>query len=355
MARALPTALMLLVIATSALPARGEDVLLVTGETLRARVLSRDEQSVVVDHPVLGRLVIPLAQVKSISTTTSVPADATTPKPAPGASAGSSAKPATTPAATQTTRAGGAASTGSPAAEQADAFTLLPTPPVPAWWTPRKNQPKFRADLGISGAQGDTDSVALNAGLKASRRTNLERWKAVGAYYLTESNGARTRDEAFADANYDLFFPPHDFFPYMQGRLDYNEFGEWRTRAAGFAGVGWEAIDRRKIELVFRAGAGGRKQFASDDRDFRPEATLGAEFTWIISDRQRLAASSSFIPEIANLDVNRVISSAEWLLKLDEAGTVNLKLGIQDEYKSTTSDDSKTNNTKFITAIVVEF
>ena len=49
--------------------ARGEDVRLLNGDLLRAPIVERHDV-VVVEHPVLGRLVIPRDKIKSIKPTT---------------------------------------------------------------------------------------------------------------------------------------------------------------------------------------------------------------------------------------------------------------------------------------------
>lgn len=355
MRRVIPIALFVFALTVVPTTTRADDVLLVTGETLQGKVIANDVNVVVLEHPVLGRLTIKAHQVRQVTLTLPEPTAGSTgtetptktAAPAPSAPVNRNAPRPSVPASR-------VAAEPSPAAT-ADGFTLLPNPPVAAWWTPKKNRVKFRAELGVSGTQGDTDSVALNAGLKASQRTNLERWKIAGAYYLTESNSSRTRNDGSIEGNYDLFFPPHDFFPYMQARYDYNEFGEWRSRAAGVVGVGWEIFDTRKIELILRAGAGARRQFGSEDNVLHPEGSFGGEINWIINERQKLSASTSFIPELTDPEDNRVVSAAEWLIKLDEAGTLSFKLGLQNEYRSRTADDSSLNNAKFISAIVLEF
>lgn len=304
-----------------------QTVVLANGDRLSGVVVSRDSRGIVLEHPDLGRITLPAERVRSV-------ADATPSTAAPSA---------TSPAGPSVTQ---------PAASPAPEPIAAAVKPS---LTPKDSRWKHRIELGGNGSQGDSETLGIIAGYKGTQKTNLDRWKVDATFFYNSSSGDTTRDELTSGVLKDWLVPERIWFPFAEGRYDFNEFGEWRHRASGIGGVGFQVIDEKTTDLILRVGAGGKQQFVSRDEEFHPEASIGLELVWKITQRQKLSAINTFLPELDELGENRNVSKAEWTYKLEDFGNVSLKLGLQNEYKSSTSDNTSHNNAKFVGAFVVDF
>ena len=152
---------------------KAEEFKLKTGETIRADVVSRDDQNIVLNHPVFGKITLPVSQL--------APADATTESSGPV--------------------------TGSPAATAAPApAVVVPATPAaaagpaaPVAEAPKKNgfidnwDAKF--EVGVSGSTGNSEAFDIHVGLLATKETEADRWKFDTLYTKSTSNGKETRDD----------------------------------------------------------------------------------------------------------------------------------------------------------------
>lgn len=288
-----------------------DTVELVTGEMLHGTVTAQTDDAVTLTHPVLGEVVLPTAQVQGVVI-------------ASEAAEAEAAKPVQEP---------------EPIAEWSNKL-------LPGW------DKHFEA--GFSGTDGNTQTSSISVGFAALRENDEERSKIDLSYFRTDDDGNRTRNEATAQVTHDWLMPDSPWFKFLTGKLEYDEFSDWQTRAGAFFGVGKQIYEGPKNNLIGRVGVGGSYEF-DDINDFVPEALLGLEWVHTINDRQTLSGHVTVYPDLEEFGESRTVAGAAWIIEIDQADGMSLKLGIDNEYESRTEGTAKNNDVKYYGAIVYDF
>jgi putative salt-induced outer membrane protein YdiY len=329
----LALAVLALSVVSSHCPA--DTVELVNGDLLHGTVVQQTDQAVVMDHPVLGRVHLSTDRVKAVIISPVQKTDGQEEKPPPAANTQAAA----------TTESPAAADTPDPLthAPQLDTFSARI---LPGW--------DKHLELGITGSDGNSQTFNLNAGFNAKKEDDSDRWIIRSKYFRNEDDGNRTRNEFTGELVRDWLMPDSPWFKFASGRLEYDEFQDWQTRPSGFMGVGRVLRDTPKHNLKGRAGLGGSYEFGTVN-ELVPEATLGLEWDYTINDHQKLASYINVFPDLNEYGQSRAIAGAEWIIKIDEADGMSLKLGVYDEYESRTEGSAKHNDAKYYGALVFDF
>lgn len=210
-------------------------------------------------------------------------------------------------------------------------------------------------EIGFSGKDGDTDTLDVYGKLSGDYADDVKRWRARVAYfYGTTDFEVNTKNEGFAHLRRDWLFDDSPLFLWGEGRADYNEFMAYHFRAGAFAGLGYEFYDTEKFRLLGRAGVGGSYEFGDVD-DFIPEALVGLDMRWKVTEGQMLEFSTTLFPDLDNGGEYRSFTEASYAVSLQEGRGLSLKFGLQNEYDSFTEDDSKHNQLTYFGALVFNF
>jgi putative salt-induced outer membrane protein YdiY len=189
-------------------------------------------------------------------------------------------------------------------------------------------------ELGINGTEGNAQSFSLRAGANLERETDHSIWKAELIYAKTEANSIKTQHEALLRLHYEhLFATPWTWYVRLQG--SYDEFRAFDLRLALNSGLGYRHIDTEFTKLKSRLGAGVSREFGGPNDEYVPEANLGLDFEKQLTDRQKLTATLDYYPDWRDFTSYRAVSDVAWVLLLDEASDLNLKVSIIDQYDST--------------------
>lgn len=269
-----------------AMPAVGDEVTLATGDTLTGTVIDQTADAVIFEHAVLGRLEIPLSQVQALGGT----------------------------------EVAGAESGDVPA-------EVVEEPKVESEW-------KSRFELAAGGSFGNTDNQNFRLGLVSKRETEASRTALDAAYYYGADNGDRTENRFTAGILHDWLFTNSRWMLFADGRYDYDEFKDWEHRISAHIGPGYHLIKSEDFNLNVRAGLGFAKEFGSDDDDFKPEALLGTDFVWQISERQSLEGGATIYPDLDETGEFRTLSRLNWAVLVDPDSNMSLTAGLEHEYQS---------------------
>lgn len=209
-------------------------------------------------------------------------------------------------------------------------------------------------ELGFSGKDGNTDSLDLYGKLSGDYADDEKRWRARVAYFYSTVESDSTKNEGFAHLRRDWLFENNPLFLWAEGRADYNEFSSYHFRSGAFAGLGYAFYDTEKFRLLGRAGAGGSYEFGDVD-DFIPEALVGVDVLWKVTDNQTVEFTSTLFPDLDEVGEYRNFTEASYAVSLTEGRGLSLKFGLQNEYDSFTEDDSKHNQLTYFGALVFNF
>lgn len=301
-----------------------EQLTLTTGETLKVRIIDRSEQSVTLQHPILGQLTIERSHIVTLAET------ASDRQPAPD-----------TPRADSVNQP----AQQDPAAGMAPGSTLAPLLHSRDW----------QFEIGLSGSDGNSQTTNLRLGLISKKEDDLMRSMLKSSYYFSKSEGNTTRNEFNAQLTHDWLIPDSPWFFFTQGIYDYDQFQSWDQRLSGFAGFGYELIKTDRFELVGRTGGGLTKEFGGE-KELRPEGLISAAILkWNLTANQTLAGSATFYPDLAELGQFRSITKFEWNILLSHTNGLSLKLGLENEYESHVESDSDHNDLKYYGTLTIDF
>lgn len=200
------------------------------------------------------------------------------------------------------------------------------------------------ASLGWSAASGKSSSQNLNADLGLNRETDDFRGKFLAKYFYSESDREVEDDQFKARYTHDFLFGKKRPFPFLSPHYTYDSRQDWNHRAGIDAGVGYQFVKNDQWDVIGRLG-GGISQTLKDDRDragppgmrdyvgddpIRTEPTGLVMLTgaWTYMEGQSLSAGARYEPDFADLPNFRAVGNAEWKIAVGVIEGLGFKIGI---------------------------
>ena len=208
--------------------------------------------------------------------------------------------------------------------------------------------------LGFTGKSGNTEAFDVYGKFSGDYDRDDLRWRVRASYTYGTAEGTRNKDEGMANARRDWLVPDRPYFYWGEGRLDYNEFQDYKFRAGGFAGVGYTFSDTPKLKLLSRLGAGGSYEFGIVD-EFNPEALISVEARYQLASNQTLDFLNTLFPDLSHLGRYRNVTEAAYTVSIDRGRGISLKLGATNEYDSFTEGGAFHNDLTYFGALVFNF
>lgn len=289
--------------------ARADVVTLVNGDALRGEIVGQDAATVTFRHAVLGDLRIARASIAGLETLTE-----------PGRVA-PAAKERAAPA-----RVEGSTSAAEPASGETNSNAAPAANPAPKW--------KGGFDVGLAGASGNSETLNTRLALAIGRETAKMDTRFDATYARASENGRASKNRAEANANNDWKFGDSPWGFFARGRVEFDEFTNYRLRLSGFVGPSYTLYRPEPLLLRFRAGLGGASEFEgpSPATGFRPEALAGLDTKWTISPRQSVFASFDYLPSLESVSDFRLDLKAGYQLKVDPRSNMLLKAGVENRF-----------------------
>jgi putative salt-induced outer membrane protein YdiY len=289
-----PLAMALLFVLASAAPAGANEptLKLVNGDELYGEIVSQDARETVLDHPVLGRLVIPDEMIEH------------EPPEPPG---------------------------------------VFGTSLLQGWHK--------TLSAGITGSQGNSDQNSVLLSLDLGRETETLRWHVDGEYKIASDEGERSDHFANLHARRDWLLADSRWFVFGGGQWQYDEFEPWEHRVQAFAGPGYHILREKTLELDGLFGPVATYEFG-DRNTFRPEVVFGGELRWRYRDGHDLALKNYFYQQVDAAEFRNVTDLA-WTMRIANLEHLSLSLGFRNEYDSDADEDRK--NLKYYTTLGYDF
>jgi hypothetical protein len=204
--------------------------------------------------------------------------------------------------------------------------TGLDAHPVPSPWS-------GGIDVGLSGSQGNTDTLTLRAGLDL-RFDDPEDFAILNVLYiLNQANDGDLENKGFALVRNEL---PMDMGLawYAQGSIEYDEFRTVYLRVASHSGLSYTFLQDGAQLVKLRAGAGAAREWGGWSRDWVPEGQAGADYEYKLSERTRFTASADYYPDLHDFAHYRLRFRASFDILLDPQYNAYLRLGAFERYDS---------------------
>lgn len=309
----------LLVLAGVARAADPATVKLSSGDVLHGTLLSNDGVMVVLDHEVLGVLSIPFEQVSKLTVeeedgTENVVHEITD------------------------------------AQEEAEAEVeeALEAPAEDSPWS-------LRIEVGLDGAEGNTERFAGRFGFYADRETDKELFHFQTTYRRATEDGEKTAERFNTQIRNDWKLGDSPWEIFAQVEADVDEFKEYDLRLSGAVGVGYRFIDNENTKLVGRVGPGLAYEFGVEDEEIIPELFTGLDLSHKLSERQFINAYIHYIPDLSDTDNYLVRSGADWEYIMTDDGAMSLKIGFVDRYDNLVEDGVEKNDLDYYATINYRF
>ncbi len=343
-------------IAAVGTPCAAATIELETGERIIAAIVERTETALIVDHPMFGRLEVPIATIALVDGAV-LPLAAT-----------ETAETADAPAHTT-----GLSAIGTDAAAAQDPPDPTPPPgpriadpvnaPVPE--KPPEFPWKSRIEFGLIINEGSTQDARVYTSLRSERQTTKHLVRIDGTYRYAENRGERSENRLTTGVygEWGRHLPRWNVFG--QTRWDTDEFQAWDWRLTGSGGVGYRIAEVKearddgtefdKFLLTGRLGGGYRLEHGTVNDEVVPEGLAGATFTYRLNDSQVINGESTFFPDLRESGEFRAVSKLDWTMALPEMEGVNLKFGLLHEYESELDSGDQRNDFTAYATLVFDF
>jgi hypothetical protein len=296
--------------------ASAEKVELLSGDTLEGEIVESNEKYVVMQHPVLGRLEIPVEEIK----------------PKDGIKPG-----------------------------------LFDT------WFLRGWNRSF--SFGYAGSSGKTKETTINTDLEFHYKSDYHRVDNTYRYYFSRQNERTANNEADILYLHDFLIPGTGWFPFLSASYRYDAKQEWNHRVGGNSGVGYTIIDDGTYKVIPRTGGGAARTFV-DDRPCVGDGTgdclipkqksgsdpvrweynflLGLQLGWVIVEGMSVTWNTVYLLDVGDSPNFRLTSRAEYKVAIGYVEGLGLKTGIAYIYDAHESTSAR-NDRKWYVNIVYDF
>lgn len=302
--------------------AHGEKITLTDGDVITAPITAQDADAVTINHPSLGELTIPRANIASIHEDADALAEAV--------------------AAQEEAEAAEALE-----AERAADDGMFGTGFLQGW--------NRRLSLGFNGAEGNSRNTNIRANFHADYETDEDRWALDLIYRVSRSSGATTENRFSAELTKDWLLPEEDYFFWANGKFEWDDFEAWDNRISGFGGIGYQFVENDKWNVRGRAGIGGNQTNGGGTNEFTLEAFLGVEVDYTISESQSVAFTNYLYPSLEDVADFRNITTLAWQIEIDQDKGMSLEFGVANEHDSAAPAGFKKNDFTYYAALVWDF
>lgn len=224
---------------------------------------------------------------------------------------------------------------------------------------PRKQAPPVKiweggCELGLNGSEGNSGTFNFHFGLDAKRKTDASIFDSDLNYNKNTADSRETANRMFLDSRYEWIHGDSPWTSFAHNTTEYDELKAYNVRVTLDGGVGYKFIDNDATSLTGRFGSGVSHEIGGPDKQVVPELTWGMEFEHQLTKRQKLKASTEFVPDVTDFADFRLNTKLGWEVLLDEDWNLSLKLGILDRYDST-PNGSKPNDFDYSTTLLWSF
>ena len=286
-----------------AAPGLAGTVTLADGDVIEGKVMSKDDDNVEVVHADLGTLTIPTSNVAGIKMSNSDPAYT------------------------------GGGDEG--------------------WFFPGWDK-SFSA--GTTGTVGDTETLNFNLGFNTEYEDETDRWLIDAFYLYSETESEETVNWFSVDVLKDWLIPGEAYFYWGNIRYQDNQQRAFEQRISGFAGAGYEFINRPDdLKVLGRLGVGGIYDAGNVD-DFTPELFIGLEGRWDIDSRSYLSAYTRIFPSLDPVfDEFRKEAGAIYNLELSIARGLSFQVEVLFDFDSSIDDPFEDTAVNYLASLKYDF
>jgi hypothetical protein len=231
---------------------------------------------------------------------------------------------------------------------------LAPTPP-PA--TPPRKIWSGTGDIGLNGANGNSEVLSLRTTWTAQRRTATNLFISDFLYAFSRQDGTVQQQQALFNARDEILFPGQPCSLFSATQVEYDELRSYRFRVGQYAGAGLAVIDTKPLLFRLRMGAGAQRELGVDgERDrWVPEAVFGYDYRHRLDDRNALVSVVDYYPRLDDWSQFRVRARLAYEIVIEPKTGAVLRIGVQDRYDSHPGREAVRNDINYFTTLGFRF
>ncbi|GER06170.1 hypothetical protein GCM10007972_08980 [Iodidimonas muriae] len=193
-----------------------------------------------------------------------------------------------------------------------------------------------RTQLGLSGARGNTDRVALNGKASTRRETDFDRLDLSLGWRFARENGKETENEVIGETRLERDFS-ESWFAFGGLVLEQDEFEDLDLRSVLTAGTGVFFIQEEKQQLKARFGIGYQVEaFQNAPNEEEAILSLGYEYRIQLNGRLLFTHDLIYLPSFNDpVDDFRVESNAALDIPVTESKAWSVRIGVRNQYDNT--------------------
>lgn len=283
-----------------------ETIELENGDKIEGAILEKNDQVWIVEHPVLGRLEIPVDEIK-------------------------------------------------PPEEEKVKPGVFGTSFLKGW--------DKALSAGFNGSSGKSRDANINIDASLQRETERNRMDWVARYYFSSTDKSTSDNQFDTRYAHDFLVPDAKWFPFASPHYRYDAEQNWNHRFGIDVGVGYEILKTERWDVVGRLG-GGFAQTLTDDRDdtsvgedpVRSEwlGLVGLRLGWAMMKGMSVSWDTWYQPAFNDLPNFRLESRAEWKVAIGYVEGLSFKLGGSYIYDAHETDTTR-NDRKYYGNLVYDF
>ncbi|MBI1373869.1 MAG: DUF481 domain-containing protein [Phycisphaera sp.] len=191
-----------------------------------------------------------------------------------------------------------------------------------------------KVELGITGATGNTERVAMRARIEAKRTEENERLLLYLQGKFAQENGNESENEIFGGAKLERDVSPR-FFWFARTELERDEFEDLKLRATASGGMGYFFFKEEKQEFKVRAGAGVlHESFDTGDNETSLIGELGYDYRLDVQDWLRFTHAMTFYTPFEDFGAFRVVFDTAGEVPLAKSEAWKLRVGMRNDYNA---------------------
>lgn len=214
---------------------------------------------------------------------------------------------------------------------------------------------KLRLELGINGETGNTETLAINGAVTATRETDVDRMTLYAMGRYKKDNGVDNTREIIGGIRLE-----HDLTErlYLWGNaeLENDIFENIDLRFTIGGGLGYFVIRKPDQEFKIFGGPGFQHESYSDGSDSQDQAILilGETYRHDFTPWLTFTHGITYYPTLEDINDYRAVMENAGELPISSDGKWKLRLGVRNQYKSQPPGDTEKLDTFYFLNLVMD-
>ena len=211
-------------------------------------------------------------------------------------------------------------------------------------------------NFGLNGKQGNSENTNLTLSTDMTYNDAFKRWRFNGRYFFNADEDGTSDNNARFDLRRDWLTPESNWFGFVAGRYQFDEFEAWEHRLVLGGGPGYKLVTRKDHALEAISGMFVTREFGSR-KQTQGDLLAGLESNWKPAERYTVRiANQLFIQSVPDFGEIRNLTLGELRIRLlREPLDVNFTVGAENEYETDIEDGDRRNDLKYYMTVGLGF